>query len=205
MAYSDFTLDGLIQRFGITVEESGAFLASYAPAPISALLREELAENVPLARDISTEKARSEFIIAPVLTEVRRQFSKSISVFSGVEFNVDDALGFRGVCDYLLSLSPLQLAVQAPVVAIVEAKNENMKAGMGQCVAEMLAAQQFNTARGKPLPFLYGVVTTGTTWRFLRLEDAHVLIDDSEHSIENVERIVGILVGMVREGGQSAA
>src|SRR2546421_7215487 len=125
MAYNEFTLDMLIEKFDIRIEESGAFLTNFNPVPLSDLLREELEENVPLARDISTEKARSEFIIAPVLTEVRRHFQKRISVFSGVEFNVDFDSGLRGVCDYLLSLSPLQLSIQAPVVAVVEAKNEN--------------------------------------------------------------------------------
>jgi hypothetical protein len=199
MAYADFTLDMLIEQFGLQIQAESAFLAGFAPLPVSSLLRQELEENVPLARDISTEKARSEFIIAPVLVEVRRQCQRRISIFSGVEFTVDVAQGLRGVCDFLLSLSPLQLTMQAPVVSLVEAKNENMKAGMAQCIAEMLAAQKFNTARGRVLPAVYGAVTTGILWRFLRLQDATVAVDSTEHAIEQVERIVGILVGMVKE------
>lgn len=199
MAYADFTLDMLIEQFGLQVQEDSAFLAGFAPVPITPLLRQELEENVPLARDISTEKARSEFIIAPVLVEVRRQCQKRISIFSGVEFTVDIAQGLRGVCDFLLSLSPLQLTIQAPVVSVVEAKNENMKAGIAQCTAEMLAAQKFNTSKGRALPAVYGAVTTGILWRFLRLQDATVAVDSTEHTIERAERIVGILVGMVKE------
>ena len=199
MAYADFTLDMLIEQFGLQIQEDPAFLAGFAPLPISSLLRQELEENVPLARDISTEKARSEFIIAPVLVEVRRQCQRRISIFSGVEFTVDSAQGLRGVCDFLLSLSPLQLTIQAPVVSVVEAKNENMKAGIAQCTAEMLAAQRFNTARRRALPAVYGAVTTGILWRFLRLQDTTVSVDSTEHAIEQVEQIVGILVGMVKE------
>jgi len=199
MAYTDFTLDMLIEQFGLQIQEDPAFLAGFAPLPISSLLRQELEENVPLARDISTEKARSEFIIAPVLVEVRRQCQRRISIFSGVEFTVDSAQGLRGVCDFLLSLSPLQLTIQAPVVSVVEAKNENMKAGIAQCTAEMLAAQRFNTARRRALPAVYGAVTTGILWRFLRLQDTTVSVDSTEHAIEQVEQIVGILVGMVKE------
>jgi hypothetical protein len=199
MAYTDFTLDMLIEQFGLQIQEDSAFLAGFAPLPISSLLRQELAENVPLARDISTEKARSEFIIAPVLVEVRRQCQRRISIFSGVEFTVDVAQGLRGVCDFLLSLSPLQLTMQTPVVSVVEAKNENMKAGIAQCTAEMLAAQKFNTARGRALPAVYGAVTTGILWRFLRLQDTTVAVDSNEYGIEQVEQIVGILVGMVKE------
>ena len=118
MAYTDFTLDMLIEQFGLQIQEASPFLAGFAPLPMSHLLQQKLEENVPLARDISTEKTRSEFIIAPVLVEVRRQCKKRISVFSGVEFTVDIAPGLRGVCDFLLSLSPLQLTMQAPVVAV---------------------------------------------------------------------------------------
>ena len=123
-----------------------------APVTLSALLQETLAESVPLALEVSTEKARSEFIIAPMLAETRRQFAGQISLFSGIDFTVDAEAGLRGVCDFLFSLSPLQLYVQAPVLAVVEAKNENIKAGIGQCVAEMLAAQRFNAARAAMLP-----------------------------------------------------
>ena len=147
---------------------------------------------------LSTEKARSEFIIAPILGEIRRCFQKQISLFSGVEFNVDMERGLRGVCDYMLSLSPLQLVIQAPVIAVVEAKNENMKGGLGQCIAEMLAAQQFNLERQNPVPTVYGVVTTGSNWRFLSLEDTLVQIDSTEYQIRDVQQIVGILVGMIR-------
>jgi hypothetical protein len=199
MAYPDFTLDMLIEQFGLQIQEDSAFLAAFAPLPISPLLRQELEENVPLARDISTEKARSEFIIAPVLVEVRRQCQRRISLFSGVEFTVDSAQGPHGVCDFLLSLSPLQLTMQAPVVSVVEAKNENMKAGIAQCTAEMLAAQKFNTLKGRALPAVYGAVTTGILWRFLRLQNTTVAVGSSEHAIEQVEKIVGILVGMVKE------
>lgn len=130
---------------------------------------------------------------------MRRQFQKRISLFSGIEFNVDIERGLRGVCDYLLSLSPLQLTIQAPVIAVVEAKNENIKAGLGQCVAEMLAAQQFNQERDNPIRDIYGVVTTGSNWRFLRLRETTVVVDSTEYQISAVEQIVGILVGMIRE------
>lgn len=203
MAYSDFTLDGMIRLFGLRVVSLPDAFAGAEPALISGLLRETLAESVPLALDVSTEKARSEFIIAPVLAEARRQFGGKISLFSGVEFNVDIEAGLRGVCDFLLSLSPLQLLVQAPVVAVVEAKNENIKAGLGQCVAEMLAAQRFNASRGASLSTLYGVVTTGSTWKFLRLTDSTVTVDETEYYIDQPEQIIGVLVSMIQEAQAS--
>lgn len=199
MAYNNFTLDMLIQQFGLRVVSQADVFAQAAPVAPSALLRETLVDSVPLALDISTEKARSEFIIAPMLAEARRHFGGSISLFSGVDFTVDAEAGLGGVCDYLLSLSPLQLVVQAPIVAVVEAKNENIKAGLGQCVAEMLAAQRFNARRGAALPHLYGVVTTGSAWKFLRLSGADVTVDEAEYYIGQPEMILGILIFMVQD------
>jgi hypothetical protein len=73
MAYNDFTLDTLIAQFSLQVQEESNYFALFVPLPISDLLRQTLQENVPLALDISTEKARSEFIIAPVLSEAIRK------------------------------------------------------------------------------------------------------------------------------------
>ncbi len=93
--------------------------------------------------------------------------------------------------------------MQAPVVAVVEAKNENIKAGIGQCIAEMLAAQRFNAARDAALPSIYGVVTTGSNWKFLRLTDTTVTIDETEYYLAQPEQIVGLLVAMIREAQKS--
>ena len=199
MAYNDFTLMGLKQQFGLQIREEGNLFGPNAPVPISDLLRQCLQEYVPLALDISTEKARSEFIIAPILAEVRRQLDGRISLFSGVEFNVDIEQGLRGVCDFLFSLSPLQMAIEAPVVAIVEAKNENIKQGTVQCIAELVAAQQFNREQGNPIRTVYGAVTTGSIWKFLRLQESLVTVDTSEYYVKEVEKIVGIMVTVLRE------
>jgi hypothetical protein len=199
MAYNDFTLDALITQFRLQVHEESNAFASFTSLPISDLLQQMLQENLSLALDINTEKARSEFIIAPVLSEVRRQLQFRISLFSGVEFNVDPAQGLRGVCDFLFSLSPLQLTIQVPVVMVVEAKNENVKQGIGQGIAEMIAAQQFNQERNNAIDTVYGVVTSGNLWQFLHLTEMHVVVDATEYHISQVERIVGIIVAMLKE------
>ena len=197
MAYNDFSLDAVKQQFGLQTQEQEDLFATVAPYPISDLLRQTLALNVPLALAMATEKARSELIIMPLLLEVYRQAQQGFSFFSGIEFNVDFDLGLRGTCDYLLSLSPERLTVEAPVVAIVEAKRDNISSGIGQCLAEMVAAQTFNERRGNALPVVYGVVTTGTNWKFLRLSGLVASIDLSEYYINAVDHILGILLLMV--------
>jgi hypothetical protein len=174
------------------------YFVAIPPVALSDFLAQMLAENVPLAVAISTEKARSELIIAPVLLEARRQVQRRVSLFSGVEFTVDQSRGLNGVCDFLLSLSPEQLTVEVPVVTVVEAKNDNLKSGLGQCMAEMVAACLFNKQKGRELPRVYGVVTTGSLWKFLRLEGDVVSLDLREYPISELARVVGILVSMLR-------
>ncbi|MGB3511065.1 MAG: hypothetical protein WBA93_17895 [Microcoleaceae cyanobacterium] len=83
-------------------------------------------------------------IVTPILVELRKQFKYQISIFSGKEFNVDVEKGLTGFCDFLISRSSEQLLIKAPVVALVEAKNDNIQTGLPQCIAEMIAAQLFN-------------------------------------------------------------
>lgn len=198
MSYSDFSLVDVKERFNLHLQEKEDLYGSIAPVEISALLRDTLNESVPLALAISTEKARSELIITPVLLEVRRQMGQSVSLFSGVDFTVDAEQGLHGVCDYLLSRSPEQLTIEAPVVAVVEAKNENMKAGIGQCLAELVAVRLFNQRKGCELPAVHGAVTTGNNWKFLRLAGDTAKVDLAEYHIKEVARIVAILVTMLQ-------
>lgn len=199
MAYGDFTLRDLQQRFGLILDEAADLFPSTPAVPVSDWLRETLQETLPLALAINTEKVRSELIIAPMLVELRKQTGRSISFFSGVEFNVDPAQGLNGVCDYLVSRSAEQLFVSTPVLIIFEAKNENIKGGFAQCIAAMIAAQQFNEREGNVIPVMHGVVTTGTNWRFLQLEHRSVRIDQREYYIDNVDKLLGILLSITEK------
>jgi hypothetical protein len=201
VAFSHFSINKVLTQFNLELDENGDQFLHVAGVAISGLLQETLKENVPLALAMATEKARSEFIVAPVLSEIRRQLANTISLFSGIELDVDPAAGLRGTCDFLLCQSPHQLVLRAPLVAIVEVKKEDVNAGIGQCIAEMVAARIFNQQHGTNIPVIYGVVTTGTNWRFLRLVDATVYIDATEYYIKEVERIVGIIVSMFKCSG----
>lgn len=197
MSYRDFTIGEIKRRFELRIEEERDLFSTIPAVEITPHLRQTLEENVPLALAIATEKARSEFIIAPVLLEVRRQLDRRVGIFSGVDFTVDPARGLNGVCDFLFSRSPEQLTIEAPVIAIVEAKNEDMKAGIGQCLAEMIGARVFNERDGRGDQPVYGVVTTGNNWKFLRLAQGSANVDLPEYYIKETGRIVGILKAML--------
>lgn len=199
MSYSDFTLKRVKAELALQIEEADSLFKTISALPISSALAEILKENVPLARAINTEKARSELIIANILVEVRKQLKHQVSLFSGIEFNVDKDKDLNGFCDFILSASTEQLSLNVPVIAIVEAKNENINAGLGQCIAEMYAAQLFNQQASNSISNIYGVVTTGTAWRFLKLTENIVFIDLDEYPIELSAKILGILMAMLKQ------
>jgi hypothetical protein len=200
MAYSDFTLKIVKEKFGLTLVEGGRFLPAIPPAILTSLyLSDVLEESLPLAIAMGSEKARSELLISPVLFELRRILNRQMSFFSGEDFTVDAAQGLNGVCDFLLSRSTEQLILEAPVVVIVEAKKDNIKGGFGQCIAEMIAAQQFNASANQPLDTIYGTVTTGNIWTFLKLEQKTVTIDLTDHMLMPVENLLGILGWMLAQ------
>lgn len=195
MAYSDFTLAQVKMQFGLQTQEQSGLFAAATPLEPSPLLQELLAYQVPLALAMNTEKSRSELIIAPILVEIKRHFESQSSLFSGVDFTVDPSQGLVGICDFVLSASVEQLTLTAPVLTIVEAKRENLNGGLGQCIAEMVAAQIYNQKHSVSTPSskIYGAVTTGNLWKFLALEDQGVQVDLTEYTIPQIDRILGIL------------
>jgi hypothetical protein len=198
VAYDDFTLERVENELGVTVVTIGNLFGSIEAVAPSDWLLQTLERLMPLALRVNSEKARSEFIIAPVLGEVQYQVRSSISLFSGKEFNVDASKGLTGRCDFLMSRKPNSYTISAPVVTIVEAKNEDMVSGLGQCIAEMVASQMFNLKAGKVIPVIFGVVTTGSSWQFLKLEGETASIDSTEHYIDRVDVILGILMECIR-------
>ncbi|MGB3239015.1 MAG: hypothetical protein WBB29_12015 [Geitlerinemataceae cyanobacterium] len=194
MAYSDFSLARVKNDFGLVLEESHDLFAATPPVSSSDLLKTILNDYVPLAISISTEKARSEFLIAPILAEVRRLLNKQVSLFLGKDFTVDSERGLVGFCDYIISGSQEQLFISAPVMTIFEAKKEDIIGGLGQCAAAMVAARCFNQNQGTEVERIYGAVTTGTNWKFLIFEETTLYIDSVEYYINQVDKILGILL-----------
>ncbi len=201
MAYSDFKTVGSVKAaFGLTTIEDVQFLPHAVPVEPSEILAAILKENLPLATASGSEKARSELIISPVLVEVRRQLDRKIGLFSGEDFTVDVEAKLSGRCDFLISRSSEQLEIEAPVVVLIEAKQADLKLGLGQCIAEMVAAQRFNQSKEKPLPVIYGCVSSGILWRFLKLEGTVVTIDLTDYAITPIDRILGYLMWMADKG-----
>ena len=199
MPYSSFTVAKVKKEFGLTTVEAGRFLPPIEPIAPSSRLQAVL-EDLPWAIAVGSEKAKSEGIIYPVLQEVRKITNQPVSLFSGRDFTVDVDKGLTGFVDYLMSRSSEQLEIEAPVIIVGEAKRDNLNEGLGQCIAEMVAAQLFNQGNQVNIPRIYGAVSNGTQWRFLQLVGSTVAIDLMDYALPPVDQILGFLVWMVQEG-----
>jgi len=199
MSYKDFTIKKTQDVFQIGIVEMPGIFAGIDEKAISRHLADILEENIPLATSINTEKARSELIISPILVELRKIFNRKISLFSGIELTIDKEKELNGFCDFIISLSPEQLFLKAPILTIVEAKNENIMGGLGQCIAEMIASKIFNENEGNAGNNIYGVITSGSIWKFLKLVNNEVHVDLDDYGIKEIGKIMGILSAMVNQ------
>ena len=195
MSYSDFDLKKVKSSFNLEIVENQSLFSMVEEVEISSLLSETLKQNVPLALAIGTEKASSELIIINIFLELKKRLN--ISFFSGIDFSVDKEQGLNGFCDFIISKSSEQLFLESPIIALVEAKNERIVSGLGQCIAEMLAARIYNEKEHQEIPFIYGVVTTGHAWKFLKLDGHKIYIDIEDYYIKIPEKIIAILSYML--------
>ena len=192
MAYNNFTLGSVKQQFGLRLINDPFCENLSVVEPRSEFLT-IFDESLLLARVARSEKAKSELLVSPILVEARRLADKRVQLFSGEEFEVDRERGLNGFCDFLFSKSDNQFTIDAPVLMLVEAKRGEIETGLGQCVAEMVAAQIYNQNLEQTTPIIYGCVTSGTLWQFLKLEGTDVAIDSNSYLVTPVQRIFGIL------------
>ena len=201
MAYNTFTLKEIKEKFQVSSTVVSSILGDNKEVELiqpSPLLKETLDYNIPFALAISTEKARSELIVMPILVELRKLYKDAISIFSGIEFMVDRELGLNGRCDFIIALDKQQFELNTPIITLVEAKNDNINNGIGQCIAEMIAAKIFNEKDNKPASCIYGVVTTGSIWKFIKLENNIVSIETREIHVNELPLLLGVLYQIIK-------
>lgn len=192
MAFRDFTYPEVLERLGLSDRYERLFPE---PPPVSP--RPHVAETLAFMTErygaTTNQKARSEFLIAPMLTELQFRYPNQFRVFSGVELSADPEKGLNGVCDFAFARGENPYALTDPIIAVAEARPDAVATGFGQCIAGMRAAWLVNDKKGRRVPVVYGVSTTGMQWKFLRLADTVVTIDQAEYSITEPERVLGVL------------
>ncbi len=177
MAYSEFTLNILREAFDIREKDVVLFNKKTLPAlkPTPALI-EDLTYASYMA--LGSEKSRAAHFIVPVFKEFIKSQRYRCQYYAGYHFDIDKTRGLSGYCDFLFSPERSQ-GIKSAVFCVVEAKGRNITDSIAEAGAEMFAAQIFNAQQNMPTPIVYGCVTDGVTWQFLKLE-GNILHKDIE-------------------------
>ena len=194
MAYTDFTANDLIRRFGLQFASADLFGQS-APVAPSSWLTDTLRKGHLMG--FGSEKSRSERLVSPVLTELCERNDFAFAVVSGANLDADELRGLRGECDFVLTSTRIQEFITTPIFCITEAKRQDVEQGTIQCAAQLLGARQLNELENNKLPVLYGCSTTGTEWRFLKLEGNTITLDLPRYYLTHLAQLLGVLQGIV--------
>jgi hypothetical protein len=200
MAYNKFKrLAQLSADLGIIDKTAKWLISSIQDFQVSIKLLEDMEEAS--RESLMTEKAKSEFIVVPILRELRRKNPNKFKIFSGYEFDVDKSKNLNGYCDFMLSANVEKLEVSTPIFCLVEAKNAEIEKGLAQCGAEMYAAYIFNEKEGNPKKQIFGCVTNAFSWCFLKLENKNLYIDPNYVPLTFTEphRVLGVLQWILDE------
>jgi hypothetical protein len=188
MGYSTFKkIRTVVKKFSLDSQLETLFgnILSVKPS-------EWLVETLRIAHimPLTNEKTKSERIVSPILLEITKSYTENITFFSGESIDVDISQDLSGPCDFFFSLQKPKPYMEAPIISIVESKDEDMEWGVAQCAAQMYGAQCFNEAENKSVPFLYGCATDGVEWQFLRFEKNIFYIDQKIYT--HLPEILGI-------------
>lgn len=193
LAYSQITLEDLKSQLGITVT-GGGFIESVTAIPVPDWLSTILSLGQGVSR-YKSERAISEEIISPVLLSVKERNIDRIALFSGVPLKSGD---LYGSCDYIITGNPNDYLPEAPLIIVIEAKRQDLDTGIPQCAAEMVAARQINKEAKLTYDTVFGCVTTGDTWIFMKLaSDTKILIDQRRFYLTELETILGVFQWMI--------
>lgn len=150
----------------------------------TAALRQRIEMGIKFV-SLTSEVARREFLIAPVLWEVAAATRARISVEYPVE--VDQRLS--GTLDYFLRKERSLL--------VVEAKNADMEKGFTQLGVGLIALEKWLE---RPEPILYGAISVGNIWQFGLLNRREKLItrDLNLYRVtEDLDRLLNVLAAIL--------
>ncbi len=182
MSFGSFkTVGEVARKFDIEVADRLAFTHQKAmdvPELMQAMIVESMNDGISFINEITI----CERIISPILNIVSRHYER-LNVWSHVTYNVNEAEGLVGEPDYLIAPKTKYGEMARPSLCVIEAKRDNFEEGWAQALAEMAATATLDA------PLCYGVVTTGKTWEFGKLEMGKFVIDTvSVSATDNLQR-----------------
>ena len=184
MSFSDYkTLSQVQTVFQIKYQE--LLFVQNVPLDISTQFIDELNFNINQLDAFSSEAARCELIILPILRECYKKIANKCSLWVQKPLNYDQVL--NGTPDYMISKrSPLgKTVLDYPLLMIAEAKKNDFNQGWARCLAELIAAQKLNQNQ-QPI---YGIVTDGKYWEFGFLEMEVFTKNTKSYTIDNLEEL----------------
>jgi hypothetical protein len=193
MAFSDFTYPAVVRDLGLTETAVADLFGHVPPTPPSAATAAILPAAVRLGTSAHTEASRSTWMVGTVLLDFWSRYGGQLTLIAGATFAADPDAGLTGYCDFLIGRTPQRPVIQAPVMLVFEAKRDSIPDRLGRGIAGLVGLQRFNRREGTPADPVYGCVTTGSLWKFLRLSGTTVTVDLTEYTITQVDRILGIL------------
>ncbi|NJR63196.1 MAG: hypothetical protein HC769_33095 [Cyanobacteria bacterium CRU_2_1] len=176
--------DDILADLGCTIESSRLTLPQY-PDPLNlTTLHQQIQDNYQYTT-ISSEQARREFLIAPIISYLCKQTQQKVRV----EYPITISNWLRGSLDYYYQADPNLL--------IIEAKRENLYSGFTQLAAELLALDQWTDSES---PILHGAVTTGQIWQCgqFHRQTKHLIEDLTLYRVpEELELLIRILIHII--------
>lgn len=192
LTFSSMTWEILDQQYGIALAPKETLFPAIEPIEPSSILTGTLGRS-RRARLIN-ERAKAYRLVDPVLAELEVLRDGKIASLPEVPLEVKGVAGLRGCPDFLISGSTTYKII--PIVAIVEAKKDDIDAGLPQCVAELYASYLLNDRRpGR----IYGCVTTGRDWQFVRLDgqSKRAVVDLDTRYINELPILLGIFCQII--------
>lgn len=193
MAYRDFKMSDLTSRFGIHQQISAPLFDRKAIEAVEPSPYLKMAMDKAELFELSTEKAISERLVSPILAELKERNPTFIKLFSGEIINADVKTGLNGEIDFILTRHPESIDPRAPILCITEAKIGKIQKYIPQAAAQMVGAKVFNLKNNEPSPTVFGAVTDGKVWRFLKLQDDNLWTDDKDIFINELPLLLGVL------------
>ena len=177
-----FDIEDILADLGCQFDRANLVLPTIDLALDIRELQEQLSDGIQYV-SITSEQARREFLIAPVIRTVCRQTKQQVKV----EYPITVNQWLKGTLDYYFR-----------DLLVIEAKRDNLENGFTQLAAELIALDQWTTS---DRPILYGAVTTGNDWRFgmFNRSTRCVTQDLKLYRVpEELGQLVSILVGLIR-------
>ena len=195
MAYRDFREKDLKEKFNLRQKYQPVFSSPVVAIVPSQRLLDALADAKLIT--LSTEKAVSEQIVAPILAEMKRRNPLLIQIFSGEIINADRNIGLNGEIDFIITRATDTIEPQAPILSVTEAKIGKIEKAIPQAASQMLGARVFNQKNDETLAVIHGLITDGTSWLFLRLEGTLLTINDTLYYTNTLPDLLGGLQKIV--------